>query len=62
LQPFQEGERFLLKTVEQLSSIVTTMSSFYIVEIYYQKSSTSAIPEKVAFGLKEKLENLFKSY
>lgn len=30
------------------------MPAFYIVEIYYQKSSVSNFTEKVAFGLKER--------
>ncbi len=56
------GHSFISATVDELSTILTTLSSFYVVEIYYQKSSTSTIPEKVAIGLKEKFELLFKSY
>jgi hypothetical protein len=42
-------------TIDELVTIVTSMPSFYIVEIYYQKSSISNFTERVAFGLKERL-------
>jgi hypothetical protein len=38
------------------------MSLFYIVEIYYQKNSVTGFAEKVAYGLKERFEKLFKAY
>ena len=38
------------------------MSAFYIVEIFYQRSSNTLLPEKIALGLKEKIESLFKSF
>lgn len=58
-----EGSGGLLEaTVDELSTIVTTLSTFYIVEIYYQKTQRSSFTEKVALGLKERFENVFKTY
>lgn len=56
------GLAFIESTIEELSSILSSLSAFYVVEIYYQKSITSSTPEKIALGLKEKFEQLFKSY
>lgn len=57
-----KNSSILDSTIDELTTIVTSMSSFYIVEIYYQKSSMSNFPEKVAYGLKERFEKLFKLY
>lgn len=56
------GSGFIGLAVEELSSILTTLTSFYVVEIYYQKSTTTPAPEKIASGLKERFEQLFKVY
>lgn len=49
-------------TVSELTTVLTALSSFYIVEIFYNKSALNNYAEKVALGLKDNLENLFKQY
>lgn len=42
--------------------MATSFSSFFIVEILYSKPVSSNLSEKIALGLKERLEGMFKIY
>ena len=50
-----EFQNALNTTVDQLATVVTSLSEFYIVEILYTPSSTTNMAEKISFELKEKL-------
>lgn len=45
----------VVNAVDELTTVLTSMSSFYIVEILYSKSNVSTLTEKIALGLKERL-------
>lgn len=57
-----EGQNALNTTVDQLATVLTSLSEFYIVEILYSPASTTNMAEKLAFELKEKLEKMFDIY
>lgn len=51
-----------METIEQLSCLVTIFNQFYLVDILYSSPGYTNLAEKIAFGVKEKLQNIFDIY
>ena len=40
----EKGNEFVEDTIDELANILTTFATFYIVEIYYQRSTANNLP------------------